>query len=75
MKLKDNSGYVLGSLYPEYLELYYKVDNANSNWEKWGNKERYDFLEEIDEHSKKRKVDMDTNLSQLLSKHKKKDRK
>lgn len=70
LKLKDNSGYVLGSLYPEYLELYYKVDNANSNWEKWGNKERYDFLEEIDEHSKKREVKLDTNLRELLSKHK-----
>lgn len=71
LKLKDfEFGDVIGSLYPEYLDLYYKIDRANSNWKKWGNKEKYEFLEELDEHSKKREFIIPTNLKELLNKHK-----
>lgn len=71
LKLKElQYGDVIGSLYPEYLDLYYKVDKANSNWKKWGNKEKYEFLEELEEHSKKREFIITTNLKELLNKHK-----
>lgn len=71
LKLKElQYGDVIGSLYPEYLDLYYKVDKANSNWKKWGNKEKYEFLEELEEHSKKREFIIPTNLKELLNKHK-----
>lgn len=71
LKLKDQEyGDVLGALYPEYLELYYKIDNANFKWAEWGNKEKYYFLEELEEHSKKRNFDIPKNLMELLNKHK-----
>lgn len=71
LKLKElQYGDVIGSLYPEYLDLYYKVDKANSNWKKWGNKEKYEFLEDLEEHSKKREFIIPTNLKELLNKHK-----
>ena len=71
LKLKElQYGDVIGSLFPEYLDLYYKVDKANSNWKKWGNKEKYEFLEELEEHSKKREVIIPNNLKELLNKHK-----
>lgn len=71
LKLKElQYGDVIGSLFPEYLDLYYKVDKANSNWKKWGNKEKYEFLEELEEHSKKREFIIPTNLKELLNKHK-----
>ena len=71
LKLKElQYGDVIGSLYPEYLDLYYKVDKANSNWKKWGNKEKYEFLEELEEHSKKREFIIPNNLKELLNKHK-----
>lgn len=71
LKLKElQYGDVIGSLFPEYLDLYYKVDKANSNWKKWGNKEKYEFLEDLEEHSKKREFIIPTNLKELLNKHK-----
>lgn len=71
LKLKElQYGDVIGSLFPEYLDLYYKVDKANSNWKKWGNKEKYEFLEELEEHSKKRELIIPNNLKELLNKHK-----
>ena len=71
LKLKElQYGDVIGSLFPEYLDLYYKVDKANSNWKKWGNKEKYEFLEELEEHSKKREFIIPNNLKELLNKHK-----
>lgn len=70
LKLKElDFGDVIGSLYPEYLELYYKIDKANSNWTKWSNKEKYDFLEELDEHTKKREFIIPMNLKELINKH------
>lgn len=71
LKLKElEYGDVLGSLYPEYFELYYKIDKANSKWKDWGNKEKYDFLEELEKHSQKRQFDIPINLRELLNKHK-----
>lgn len=71
LKLKElEFGDVIGSLYPEYLELYYKIDKANSNWKKWGNKEKYDFLGELEEHSQKREFIIPTNLNEIVNKYK-----
>lgn len=71
LKLKDQEyGDVLGSLFPEYFELYYKIDNANSKWRDWGNKEKYNFLEELEEQSSKRIFVIPKNLLELLNKYK-----
>ncbi|MCH5150978.1 MAG: hypothetical protein J1G30_09960, partial [Spirochaetales bacterium] len=71
LKLKElEFGDTIGTLYPEYLELYYKVDNANTQWKDWGNKEKYEFLEELELHSAKRKIIIPANLKELLNKHK-----
>ena len=56
--------------YFNFMIFKYKVDKANSNWKKWGNKEKYEFLEELEEHSKKREFIIPTNLKELLNKHK-----
>ena len=70
LKLKElEYGDTLGSLFPEYFELYYLVDKANSKWQTWGNKEKYDFLEELENHTKKRTFIISDNLMQLLNKH------
>lgn len=70
LKLKElEYGDTLGSLFPEYFELYYLVDKANTNWSNWGNKEKYEFLEELDNHTKKRSFEISDNLMQLLNKH------
>ena len=63
--------YLLGSIPFGYLvgKLYYKIDKANSNWTKWSNKEKYDFLEELDEHTKKREFIIPMNLKELINKH------
>lgn len=71
LKLKElEYGDTLGTLYPEYFDLYYKIDRANSEWGEWGNKEKYAFLEELELHAKKREFVIPTNLSELLNKHK-----
>ncbi len=71
LKLKDQEyGDVIGSLYPEFFELYYIIDKANTKWKEWGNKEKYDFLEELEQHSKKRNFEIPKNLKELLNKHK-----
>lgn len=71
LKLKElEYGDTLGTLYPEYFDLYYKIDRANSEWKDWGNKEKYAFLEELELHSKKREFVIPINLSELLNKHK-----
>lgn len=71
LKLKElEFGDTLGTLYPEYFDLYYKIDRANSKWKDWGNKEKYEFLEELETHSAKRKIIIPTNLKELLNKHK-----
>lgn len=71
LKLKElEFGDDLGTLYPEYLELYYKIDKANTKWKEWGNKEKYEFLEEIEKHTLKRKFEIPINLMELLNKHK-----
>lgn len=76
LKLKElEYGDVLGSLYPEYFELYYLIDKANTKWKDWGNKEKYDFLEELEQHSSKRTFDIPKNLKELLNKHKNEENK
>ena len=71
LRLKElEFGDTIGTLYPEYFDLYYKIDRANSKWKDWGNKERYEFLEELETHSAKRKIIIPTNLTELLNKHK-----
>lgn len=60
----------IGTLYPEYFELYYMIDKANSNWKDWSLKQKYDFLEELELHSQKRRIIIPKNLAELLNKHK-----
>lgn len=70
LKLKElQYGDVLGALYPEYFNFYYLIDRANSNWKNWNLKERYEFLEKLEEHSKLRKIIIPSNLMELLNKH------
>lgn len=71
LKLKElEFGDTLGTLYPEYFDLYYNIDHANSKWKDWGNKEKYEFLEGLETHATKRKIIIPTNLKELLNKHK-----
>ena len=71
LELKElDFGDTIGILYPEYLELYYKVYNANTQWRGWGNKEKYEFLEDLETHSAKREIIIPQNLKELLNKHK-----
>lgn len=60
---------ILGSLFPEYFELYSKIDEANSLWNKWNTTQRYEFLTEIENLSKKREIMIPKNLSELLHKN------
>ncbi len=46
----------LGSIYPEYFELYEIIDNANLNWTNWTKTKRYSFLDDLVNLSKKRKI-------------------
>ena len=71
LKLKElQYGDVLGTLYPEYFNLYYMIDEANSDWKDWTQKERYDFLEKLEDYSNLRKIIIPANLMELLNKHK-----
>lgn len=45
----------LGSIYPEYYELYEIIDNANRKWKDWTQTERYSFIDNLVELSNKRK--------------------
>jgi len=60
----------IGSIYPEYFELYYMIDRANEHWKEWKNSEKYNFLEELEKHSEKREFILPKNLAELLNKHK-----
>lgn len=71
LKLKElEFNDTIGSLYPEYFDLYYMIDKANTNWKDWNVKQRYDFLEELETQSKKREIIIPDNLAELLNKHK-----
>ena len=54
----------LGSIYPEYFKLYEIIDNANKNWKGWTKTERYTFLDELVDLSKKRKFLMSKEMLQ-----------
>lgn len=54
----------LGSIYPEYFDLYEVIDNANRNWKDWTKTERYSFLDDLVELSKKRKFIISNELLQ-----------
>lgn len=54
----------LGSIYPEYFELYKIVDEANISWKNWNKKEKYNFLEKLDALSKIRKIIIPDSLEQ-----------
>lgn len=66
LKLKDKKlGDIIGSLFPEYFELYYKIADANENWKSWNFKRRSEFLDELDSLSKERRFLIPTNLQEL----------
>lgn len=54
----------LGSIYPEYYELYEMIDNANHNWKAWTKTERYTFLDNLVELSNRRKFIISNELLQ-----------
>lgn len=54
----------LGSIFPEYFELYEIIDNANRNWKAWTKTERYSFLDTLVELSHKRKFVIPDELLQ-----------
>ena len=54
----------LGSIYPEYYELYEMIDNANHNWKTWTKTERYTFLDNLVELSNRRKFIISNELLQ-----------
>lgn len=54
----------LGSIYPEYYELYEMIDNANHNWKSWTKTERYTFLDNLVELSNRRKFIISNELLQ-----------
>ncbi len=54
----------LGSIYPEYYELYEMIDNANHNWKVWTKTERYTFLDNLVELSNRRKFIISNELLQ-----------
>lgn len=66
LKLKDKKfGDTVGSLFPEYFELYSKIDDANESWKNWNLKQRYEFLDNLDSLSKKREILIPKNLQEL----------
>ena len=54
----------LGSIFPEYFELYEIIDNANLNWKVWTKTKRYSFLDTLVELSRKRKFIISDELLQ-----------
>lgn len=55
-ELLDFNGTVLGSLYPEFYELFYLVDEANQNWKNYTQSERYDFIASAKKLAESRKI-------------------
>ena len=55
-ELLDFDGKVLGSLYPEYYELFSLVESANANWKNYSQAERYAFVDSVKKLSPKRKI-------------------
>ena len=64
LELFNFDGELLGSLFPEYYELYELVDTANENWKNWTKTERYAFLDTLIELSQKRKIIIPKTLLQ-----------
>lgn len=55
-ELLDFNGTSLGSLYPEFYELFYLVDVANQNWKNYTQNDRYDFIASVKKLSESRKI-------------------
>lgn len=55
---------LLGSIFPEYHDLYELVDTANENWKNWTKTKRYEFLDKLIELSEKRKFIIPKTLLQ-----------
>lgn len=64
LELFNFEGESLGSLFPEYYELYELVDTANENWKNWTKTERYASLDRLIELSQKRKIIIPKSLMQ-----------
>lgn len=52
--LLDFEGKLLGSLFPEYVELFCMVDEANKNWAFYTQAERYSFIDNVKKLAQKR---------------------
>ncbi len=55
-ELLDFDGNCLGSLYPEYVELFNCVSEANQKWASYSQVERYDFINKVKQLSESRKI-------------------
>lgn len=64
LEIFNFEGEKLGSIFPEYFKLYELIDNANINWKKWTKTERYSFLNNLVNLSKKRKFIISNELLQ-----------
>lgn len=56
LELFNFEGELLGSIFPEYYDLYELVDTANENWKNWTKTKRYEFLDRLIELSEKREI-------------------
>ena len=65
-KLLDLDGSVLGSLYPEYYELFFLVDEADRNWQKYSQAQKYNFIDKVKELSGQRKIFLPSFFSDTI---------
>lgn len=56
----------LGSIYPEYFELYELVDLANSSWKTSTKTERFEFAKKIEKIGSRRKIVLSKSIEQAL---------
>lgn len=56
----------IGSLFPEYYELYEIIDKANNEWKDWTMKDRYDFILELKNKSLPKKIIIPSTLIQAI---------
>lgn len=64
LEIYNFEGEKLGSIFPEYFEVYEIIDNANKKWKNWTKTERYSFLDSLVNLSKKRKFIISNELLQ-----------
>ena len=64
LELYNFEGEKVGSIFPEYFQLYEMIDIANTKWKNWTKTERYSFLNELVKLSKQRNFLIDSKILQ-----------